>query len=84
MNIKQTYAKKKFIKRKKCKTITPLYYTCFHGVKSVYNKRIRRFFRNRYKDIITYYMPFFSSIRGLKVKFFLKELREYAKKHEYD
>lgn len=80
MNIKQTYAKKKFLKRKKCKTVTPLYYTCFHGVKSVYNKKIRRFFRNRYKDIFVLKKSF----RGLKVKYFLKELREYAKTHEYD
>lgn len=43
MDIKQTYAKKKFIKREKCKTVTPLFYTCFYGVKSVYNKKIRRF-----------------------------------------
>ena len=27
MNIKQTYAKKKFLKRKKCKTVTPYGYT---------------------------------------------------------
>lgn len=80
MNIKQTYAKKKYLKRKKCKITTPLFYTCFHGVKSVYNKKIRRFFRNRYKDISTLKKSF----RGLKVKYFLKELQEYAKVHEYD
>lgn len=80
----KTYYKKKELKRKNCKKFTPLYYTKFHGVKSVYNKKIRRFFRNRYKDILTYYMPFFSSIRGLRVKFFLAELRKYAQKHEYD
>lgn len=80
MDIKQTYAKKKFIKREKCKTVTPLFYTCFYGVKSVYNKKIRRFFRNRYKDIFALK----KSLRGLKVKYFLKELREYAKVHEYD
>ena len=62
------------------KTVTPLFYMCFHGVKSVYNKKIRRFFRNRYKDIFVLKKSF----RGLKVKYFFKELREYAKVHEYE
>lgn len=75
-----TYVKKKFLKRKKCKTVTPLFYMCFHGVKSVYNKKIRRFFRNLYREIFTLK----KSLHGLKVKYFLKELREYAKVHEYD
>ena len=78
------FAKKKFLKRKKCNTLTPLYYLCFYGVKSVYNKKIRRFLRNQYKSILTYYKPFFSSIRGLKVRFFRKEIKKFSREHEYD